>query len=145
MILAHRLASGPGPFGQNLTHPELNLIHAGFTQYYPGRLWKNRTESESEKLVAGQLCPARNQARWFRHTSLLPDSKHLAKTWPGLPDWIWVSSAQYDLCLLGKNGAEMDVRSQIRHILLARFWLAIMAIAGNNQNTPWLVPACLMG
>ena len=59
MIVAHRLASGPDPFDQ----PELNRIRAGFTQYYPGRLWKNGTESESGKLVAGRLRPARNRAR----------------------------------------------------------------------------------
>ena len=65
MTLAHWLASGPDPFGQNLTQsrPELNGIRAGFAQYYLGRLWKNGTESESGKLVVGQLRPARNRAR----------------------------------------------------------------------------------
>ena len=38
-------------------------IRAGFAQYYLGRLWKNETESESGKLVAGRLRPARNRAR----------------------------------------------------------------------------------
>ena len=38
--------------------PELNRLRAGLAQYYPGRLWKNGTESESGKLVAGRLCSA---------------------------------------------------------------------------------------
>ena len=65
MIVAHRLASGPDPFGQNLTQSvrTKNRIPAGFAQYYPGRVWKNETESESGKLVAGRLRPARNRAR----------------------------------------------------------------------------------
>ena len=64
MILAHRLAFRPDPFGQNLTRnqPELNHIWAGFAQYFLGRLWKNGTESQSGKLVAGRLHPARNWA-----------------------------------------------------------------------------------
>ena len=37
------------------SQPELNWIWAGFAQYYPGRLWKNRTKSESLKLVACRL------------------------------------------------------------------------------------------
>ena len=63
MILTHRLASGPDLFGQNLTQPELNQIRPGFAQYYPGCLWKNGTESESGKLVAGRLCSAKYRAR----------------------------------------------------------------------------------
>ena len=50
------------------SQPELNRIRAGFAQYYPGRLWKNGTESENGKLVAGRLRPARNRAGWFLHT-----------------------------------------------------------------------------
>ena len=65
MFLAHWLASGPDPFGQNLTQSvrTKNRIPAGFAQYYPGRVWKNETESESGKLVAGRLRPARNRAQ----------------------------------------------------------------------------------
>ena len=55
MILAHWLASRLDPFGQNLTL-------SGFAQYDLGHLWKNATESESGKLIAGRLRPARNQA-----------------------------------------------------------------------------------
>ena len=64
VILVHRLASGPDAFGQNLTQSaRTKWIWAGFSQYYPGRLWKNGAESESGKLVAGRLRPARNLAR----------------------------------------------------------------------------------
>ena len=64
MFLTHRLGSGPDPFGQkpDTVSQELNRIRAGFAQYYPGRLWKNGTESESGKLVAGRLRPARHRA-----------------------------------------------------------------------------------
>ena len=63
MILAHRLASGPDPFGQNLaqsagTKPDQDW----FAQCDPDRLWRDGTESESGKLVAG-LHSARNLAR----------------------------------------------------------------------------------
>ena len=58
------------------SQPELNRIRAGFA---PGRLWKNATKSESGKMVAGRLRPARNRARRFLHTDLLPDQIHLAK------------------------------------------------------------------
>ena len=49
MILAHRLTSGPDPFGQKPRHgqPEPNQIWPGF----PLVLWKNATESKS-RLVA---------------------------------------------------------------------------------------------
>ena len=73
--------------------PELNRIRAGFAQYCPGSLWKNGTKSESGKLVAGRLRPARNRARWFLYTSLLPDQMCLAKPWPGHPDRIRVGFA----------------------------------------------------
>ena len=40
---------------------EPNRIQAGFAQYYPGCLWKNRTKSESGKLVAGRLSSTRTR------------------------------------------------------------------------------------
>ena len=76
MIFAHWLASGPDPFGQNLTQS----ARTDFAQFDPARLWKNASESENAKLVAGWLRSARNRARWFLHTGLLPDQMHLAKT-----------------------------------------------------------------
>ena len=63
MILAHRLASGPDPFGQNLAQSaRTNPDQGWFAQYDPDRPWRNGTESESGKLVAGQHS-ARNLAR----------------------------------------------------------------------------------
>ena len=99
--------------------PKLNQIQGGFAQYYLGCLWKKGTESESaenEKLVVGQLRPARNLAWWFLHTSLLPNQMCLAKPWPGHPDRIRVSFVQYDPFLLWKNRTEMDAGSRIWHI-----------------------------
>ena len=80
MILARWLAFRLDLFGQNLTisqnqigprlvfhnmiqagsvhpkpdsQPEPDWIQAGFSQYDPGCLWKNASECESGKLVAG--------------------------------------------------------------------------------------------
>ena len=78
------------------------------------------------KLVAGRLRPARNRARWFLHTGLLPDQTLLAKPWPGHPDRTRVGFAQYDPYLLWKNGTETDAGSRIRQIrsgpILAARW-----------------------
>ena len=54
MILVHWFASGPDPFGPNLTQSARTKSDPGwfFPQYYPERLWKNGTESQSGKLVA---------------------------------------------------------------------------------------------
>ena len=64
MILAHWLASGLDPFGQNLktwhSRPEPNQIQAGFAEDDPGHL--NATESETGKLVAGRLRSARTRS-----------------------------------------------------------------------------------
>ena len=46
MILAHRLASGPDAFGQNLTRPS-RQIQASFAQYDLGLFGKNRTELDT--------------------------------------------------------------------------------------------------
>ena len=91
MIPAHWLASGPDPFGllpdrirlAKTWHsqPELHRIRAGFAQYYPGRLWKKGTESESGKLVAGRLRPARTGP----DDSCTPASFQTRCVWPN-PD-----------------------------------------------------------
>ena len=47
MILTHRLAPGPDPFGQNLTVSQ-NPIGSGLVlhnNHDPGRLWKHATVS----------------------------------------------------------------------------------------------------
>ena len=72
MILAHRLASRPDPFGQNLTQLARTKLDLACFAYYAGRLWKNTTGSENGKLIAGRLLPARNGGHWahsFPHTS----------------------------------------------------------------------------
>ena len=91
------------------------------------------TESERGKLVAGWLRPARNRARRFLHTGLLPDQMRLAKPWPGHPDRIRVGFVQYDPCLLWKNGTESDAGSRIQHIrsgpILAARWPEFLELA----------------
>ena len=83
MFVAHRLASGPDPFGQNLTQSARAKSDPGWfcTIIFIIRDVCGRTEpqSESGKLVAGRLHPARNRARCFLHTGLLPDRICLAK------------------------------------------------------------------
>ena len=53
MILAHQLASGWIRLAKTW-HGTTNWIQAGFACYDQGCLWKNATEPESGKLVAGQ-------------------------------------------------------------------------------------------
>ena len=71
-----------------------------------------------------------NQAWRFLHIGSLSDQMHLAKTWPGHPDWIWASLAEYDPGLL-----TILVRSGI--YAPAQFWLH----AGHNGHN-WLKPKC---
>ena len=83
------------------------------------QVWKSETRS-------GLAAFCHNRAQWFLHNGLFPDKTCLAKPWPGHPDQIWVSFAQYDPCLLWKNRTELDVGSWIRHIqpslILAVSW-----------------------
>ena len=60
MIIAHRLPSGPDPFGKNLTVSQNQI---GSTPYDPRLLCNKATEFESERLAAGRFQSARNQAR----------------------------------------------------------------------------------
>ena len=68
--------------------PELNRIRAGFAQYYPGRLWKNGTEFESGKLVAGLLRPVRNRAS----DSCTPACFQTRCVWPNPDQTIQIGS-----------------------------------------------------
>ena len=138
--VAGQLASGPDPFGQNLTK---NRIQPGFAHLDPGHLWKNTTESESGKLVVGWLCFATTGPDDYFHTSLLPDQIHHAKIWPSHADWIWACFEWYDLGRLWKNGTKLDTGSQI--------WpdsgctLAVMIITDHYQNASDLDLVCLLG
>ena len=57
MIVAHWLASGPDPFGQNLTQSARTKSDLRWFCIisYPRRLWKNRTESESGETGSGSV------------------------------------------------------------------------------------------
>ena len=119
MILAYRIASGPDPFGQNLTQSARTKSDPGWILHSIIRVvcGSKDPSPKSRKLVAGRLRPARNRARWFLHTNRFPDQMRLAKPWPGHLDQIRVVFARYDPCLLWKNGAETDAGSRIRQIL----------------------------
>ena len=126
--------------------PELNRIQAGFAHYYPGRLWKNGTESESQKLVVGWLLPARNWA-------LMIPAHQLASGWdafgltrpsrldPGRFCTIWsmpsLEKQSWNGC--GKSDPAYTIWPD------PGCTLAIMAITGRNQNASGSDLACLLG
>ena len=60
MILVHWLASGPDPFGQNLTQSARTKLDLG---WFFSCQWKNTAESETEtgKLVVGWLHSVRTR------------------------------------------------------------------------------------
>ena len=105
MILAHQLAFGPDLSGQNLnqsvrTRYRLvlhNMIRAVCGRTQPSLKVGNWKQAGCVLLEPGPMI-----------TSLLSDQMHLAKTWPGHPDWIQASFAEYDPGLLWKNGSELD-------------------------------------
>ena len=134
MILAHWLASGPDPFGQNLTQSARTTSDpVGFAQYYPGRLRMNETESKSRKLVAGRMHHARNQARWFLRTSLVLDQMRLGTIWP-MPS---LEKRSWNGC--GKSDSAYTIRPD------SGCTLVVMAITGRNQTASGSDPACLLG
>ena len=106
--------------------PELSRIRAGLAQYYPGRLWKNGTESESGKLVAGRLRPARKRGQVMPAHRLAsrPDTFGQTMTRPSRSDPGWFCTVWPLPSLKKKNGTETDAGSRIRHIYYpGRFWL----------------------
>ena len=126
------------------SQPDLNRIRAGFAKYYPECLWKNGTESESRKLAAGRLRPARNRARWFLRLGLLPDQIRLAKPWPGHLDRFCTMWSMSSLEKWSWNGCgKLDPAHTIRPD--SGSMLAVMAITGRNQNPSGSDPACLLG
>ena len=130
MILALWLACRPDPFGQNLTQPEPNPIHAGFAQYDLGCLRKNTNEWKWET-GNSSVAFCQNSTCRFLHTSLLWDQICLASTWPGHPDQIWAGFAQRDRGLLPTYSIWPDSG-------------CMLAITGCNQNSNESDPACLL-
>ena len=105
---------------------EPNRIQAGFAQYYPGCLWKNRTKSESGKLVAGRLSSTRTRPDDFCTVACFQTRCIWPKPRPGRPDWMWAGFRQYDPGHLWKNRTESDTGSWIWHVqsrpILATCW-----------------------
>ena len=108
----------------------------GFAQYYLGRLWKNGIKSESGKLVAGWLHPARNRARRFLCTGLLPHKMRLVKAWPGHPDQIQVGFAQYDSLIYAFSG-KMELK-WIREVGSGIHNLARFRLHASHNDHNWL-------
>ena len=140
MILAHRLASGPDPFGQNVTQSARTKSDPGWFRTILSRTSvEERNQFWKLETGAGRFRSVRNRAQRFLHTSLLPDQMCLAKPWPCRPSrsdpgqfgTIW--SMAFFLFFFSKTKVtEMDAGSQIWQNLYdqGRFWLR----AGRNGH-----------
>ena len=130
------------------SRPEPSRIRACFAQYYPGRLWKNATESESGKLV--------------------PAGCVLSESWP---DDSWTPACFQTGCIWPKPDKAIQIGSgPVLHNMIQAFFgqtelnlmrevgfciytirpdtvctLAVTAITGRNQNASGSDPACLLG
>ena len=116
MIFGHWLASGPNPFGQNLTQSARTKSDPGwFCTILSGTSVEEWNWVLKWETGSGLVAFCQKLAWRFLHTSLLLDQMCLAKPWPGHRDRIWDSFAQYDPCFLWKNETEMDAASWIWH------------------------------
>ena len=81
MILAHWLASGPDPFGPNLTQPDRTKSDPGWfcTILFGTSAERNGTESESGKTGSGPVASCQKPGPYDACTSLLPIQMCLAK------------------------------------------------------------------
>ena len=134
MILAHRLASGPDPFGQNVTQSARTKSDPGwFRTILSGTSVEERNQFWKLETGAGRFRSVRNRAQRFLHTSLLPDQMCLAKPWPcrpSRPDLGRFCTIWYMAFL--EKVTETDARSRIWQNLYdqGRFWLH----AGRNGH-----------
>ena len=112
MILARRLVSGLDPFGKNLTQSARRKSDTGrFCTLRSGPSVEDCSRVRKWKTGSGPVAFCQNRARWFLHTSLLPDQICWAKSWPGHPDRIRAGFVQYDQAFFGR----MDP-NQIREV-----------------------------
>ena len=134
IILANWLASRLDLFGQNLTD-RTKLDLGWFCTIWSGHLWMIATKSESGKLVADQLHPARNWAQWFLHTGFLPDQMCFTKPWQDRPDWILVGFVQTELNRKKQNWIGCG-KSDLVYTIHPNSGctLAITAMTGHNQT-----------
>ena len=134
MILAHRHASGPDPFGQNVTQSARTKSDPGwFCTILSGTSVEERKQFWKLETGAGRFRSVRNRAQRFLHTSLLPDQMCLAKPWPcrpSRPDLGRLCTIWYMAFL--EKVTETDARSRIWQNLYdqGRFWLH----AGRNGH-----------
>ena len=149
MIPAHWLASGPDPFGQNLTlsaRTKSDLgwfctILSGMSVEERNRVWKWETGSGpvASCQKPGPMIPAHQLASWpdvFGQTLTRPSRSN-----PGQFCAIWFVPS-----------LEKRNRNRCRKLDLAYTMrpdsgctLAITAVTGWNQNASGLAPACLLG
>ena len=124
MILAHWPASGPDPFGQNLTQSARTKSDPGwFSQCDPGCLWKNTTEYERGNWwQAGCILPKFEPEEsctpaCIRTRCIWSDTEQAVQT------QIRAGFAQSDPCLLWKNEPNQmqEVRSGVYKPV--QFWL----------------------
>ena len=110
------------------SQPEPNQIRPGFAQYDLGHLWKNTTESQSGKLVAGWLRSNRNWVWWFFGKAE--------------PNWMWeVRSGTYDPVWFSpwcNCTGWLGIKHHLTYRSDSGCMLAIMAITGCNQNAAGL-------
>ena len=140
MNLVYWLASGPDPFGQTLTQSaRTNRIRAGFAQYDSGRLWKKTTESDSGKLIAGQLRSAKTGP-----VDYCTPTRFLTRcVWPKPDQAIQIGPGPVLHITIGaffertESNRMQEVGSGIYDP--GRFWLTVMAITKTLPNRVWLL------
>ena len=150
MIIAHRLASGLDPFGQNLTQLAwIKLDLHGFTQYDLGHVWKNADESESGKWAAACLHSARTKP----NESCTPACFQTRCFWPKPDQAIHIGSSLVLHSMTGAFFGRMEL-NWMREVGYGIYmiWhnsgctLAVMAITGHKQNAFFESdPACSLG
>ena len=137
-----QFASGLDPFGPNWhSQPKLYQIRAGLHNMI-WDVWKNATESESGKLIAGQLHPAIIPSHQLASR---PDVFDQTLTRPSRSDpgqfctiWSILSLEKQDWIRCGKSDQAHTVWPD------SGCTLFITAVAGHNQNASRSDLACLL-
>ena len=149
MILAHRIASGPDPFGQKLTQSartksDLGLFCTVLSEMSVeelSRVWKWETGKGpvASCQKPGPMIPAHRLASW-------PDTFGQTLTWPPRSDPGWFC-AIWSMPSLEKLTWNRCGKSDLAYTIQASSGctLAITAITGHNQKSFRSDLACLLG
>ena len=126
MILAHTLASGPDPFGQNLTVNQ-NPIRFGM-------IFHNMIRA-----VCGKTQPSLKVGKWKKAGCVLPETG---------PDGSCTLTCFRTRCVCPKPDQAIQIGSgSVFHNMIrpdSGCTLAVMATIGRNQNASESDPACLL-